>query len=729
MAERKASKSTPSKSNEAAAIRQLGARMGVMPSYISGGGDRVRASVESIRAVLQTMGVDVADPARALKDHIARAASRLMPRTIVAWNGRARVELNTTLGNGAKIRCILTRESGAVTEWSARAADLDRRARRGGVEVALLSLPPKLEMGYHRLRVEWGKASAEALVIAAPKRSWIDDRAAADHAWGVFSPLYSLRSKRGWGCGDLTDLARLARWTSGFGGKVVGTLPLMAVYLDEPFDPSPYAPVSRLFWNESYIDPEGTPEWASNSEAHAKKDSPAFQREMASLDNAELVQYRRQATLRRSVLEPLAAAFFAAGGDKSEAFRAFLRDNPLTERYARFRACVEKHGAKFDTWSEDARAGNIAAQDVDAATVRYHVYCQFAFTRQLTGITDRMRESGGIVYLDLPVGVRGDGFDVWNNPGLFARAAMVGAPPDPYFTSGQKWGFPPMHPQAMEDSGFAYLIDSIRHFTRWSDVLRLDHVMAFHRLFWIPRGMEAKDGAYVAYPEEPMWAILCLESHRNQCRLVGENLGTVPVTVTRAMERHGIGSLYVAQYEAQPKAAAAMRPVPQTVVASCNTHDMPPIANWLDGQDVDDRISLGMFSSELRDKEHKGRDKTRAALESFLRKKGHLHNGAATTGPGAVGALRHAIHTYLAASDAEVVLLNIEDLWLEKHWQNMPGTSDTYPNWRHRLKMTLEQIEDDKDIARQLDDIERARAKKRAGRPAGTTPRATRARK
>ena len=696
--------------SDAPAIRKLGKLMGIHPSYISGGGDRVAASVPAIRAVLDTMGVDTAKPAAALRERIARDRARLMPRTIVAWNGRGRAELSTAVGKGARIRCVLTLESGEATEWMVKAADLPRKPRRDAsgemVDRAIVDLPKKLAQGYHRLRIEWGKASAEALVISAPKLSWKDDRAAADHAWGVFCPVYSLRSSRGWGCGDLSDLARLARWTAGFGGKVVGTLPLMAVYLDEPFDPSPYAPVSRLFWNESYIDPEATPEWASNAAAQKKKDSPAFQREMASLDGAELVQYRRQATLRRAVLEPMATAFFESGGEKTEPYKAFVRENPLVEKYARFRAMVEKHGAKTETWPDRARKGRIDAADIDRAVERYHLYAQFAFHRQLGGIADRMRQGGGIVYLDLPVGVRGDGFDVWNNPGLFAPGAMVGAPPDPYFTSGQKWGFPPMHPEAMEDSGFAYMIASIRHFMRWSDVLRLDHVMAFHRLFWIPRGLEAKDGAYVGYPEEPLWAILCLESHRNRCRLIGENLGTVPAAVMRAMKRHGFGSLYVAQYEAQPKATAALRPVPTDVVASLNTHDMPPIANWLEAGDVDDRITMGMFSESLRDKEHKGRDKTRAALESFLRKKGHLD------APG-LGATRHAMHTFLAASDAEVMLVNIEDLWLERHWQNVPGTSDIYPNWRQRLKMTLEQLEDDREIAPQLADIERARAKRR----------------
>jgi 4-alpha-glucanotransferase len=435
------------------------------------------------------------------------------------------------------------------------------------------------------------------------------------------------------------------------------------------------------------------------------------------------VQYRRQATLRRSVVEPLAERFFASGGPTSEAYRTFVRENPMAPSYARFRAMVERNGAKFEEWPEKARGGRLEPGDVDAAAERYHLYAQFAFQRQFGAITERMREGGGIVYLDLPVGVRGNGFDVWKNPGLFASAAMVGAPPDPYFTSGQKWGFPPMRPDVMEETGFAYMIDSVRHFMRWSDVLRLDHVMAFHRLFWIPRGMEAKDGVYVGYPEEPLWAILCLESHRNQCRLVGENLGTVPPAVERATKRHGIGSLYVAQYEAQPKVTAALRSVPKTVVASVNTHDMPPIATWLDGGDVDDRIGLGIFAKELREKDHAGREKVRSALESFLRKKGYLH----TTG---AGATRHAIHTYLAASDAETVLVNIEDLWLERHWQNVPGTSDVYPNWRHRLKHSLEQLEDDRDIARQLDDIERARAKRRGEKKAKrSTQRAQRARK
>jgi len=696
--------------SESAALKRLGRELGIHPSYISGGGERVVASVDSIRAVLQSMGVDVADAPGALQARIERAAGQLMSRTVVAWNGRGRFEVARALGKGPRIRCTLTEESGHATSWSVRAADLPTVSRRGIDGAAhpyhVVAFPKPLPTGYHRLKVEWGPSSGDALVISAPRKSWTTGAPAPERTWGVFCPVYSLRSKRGWGCGDLSDLARLARWTSGFGGKVVGTLPLMAVYLDEPFDPSPYAPVSRVFWNESFLDPEATPEWGSCTEAQKKKDSPAFQREMASLDGAELVQYRRQAALRRSVLEPLAERFFASGGPTSEAYRAFLRENPLAQSYARFRAMVERSGAKFEEWPERARSGRIDAADVDTNAERYHLYAQFAFQRQLGAITERMRESGGLVYLDLPVGVRGNGFDVWKNPGLFAMGAMVGAPPDPYFTSGQKWGFPPMHPDAMEASGFAYMIDSVRHFMRWSDVLRLDHVMAFHRLFWIPRGMEAKDGVYVGYPEEPLWAILCLESHRNECRLVGENLGTVPPAVERAMKRHGFGSLYVAQYEANPKATAALRPVPKAVVASVNTHDMPPIATWLDGGDVDDRISMGMFAGNLKDKEHANRAKVRAALETFLKKKGFL------AGDG-TGAVRHAIHTFLGASDAETVLVNIEDLWLERHWQNVPGTSDVYPNWRHRLKYTLEQLEDDRDIARQLDDIERARASRR----------------
>jgi 4-alpha-glucanotransferase len=311
-----------------------------------------------------------------------------------------------------------------------------------------------------------------------------------------------------------------------------------------------------------------------------------------------------------------------------------------------------------------------------------------------------MHERRGLVYLDLPVGVRRDGFDVFTFPELFATGASVGAPPDPFFTSGQDWGFPPVIPDAQRAQGYEYLIASLRNHMRFSDQLRLDHVMAFYRLFIIPDGLDTKDGVYVHYPHEEAFAILSLESHGNRCRLVGENLGTVPPAVNTALTKHDMAPLYVAQYEVQPKASAALRPVTPRSVASANTHDMPPIATWWEGTDITDRINLGLFDPDLEQRETTQRHKLTHALTAYLQRQGLI--GAAHDEDDELREVRDAIHAHLADSEADLMLINIEDLWLERHWQNVPGTHDTYPNWRHKLRFDLAQIREDPEIHRQL---------------------------
>ena len=427
------------------------------------------------------------------------------------------------------------------------------RRRRHNARVGRGAVPQSVPAGYHHLRVEWGKAVGEALVISAPNRSWRDDRADITR-WGVFCPVYSIKSNGAVGVRRPDGPAAPARWTAGFGGKVVGTLPLMAVYLDEPFDPSPYSPVSRVFWNESFIDPEATAEWASCPAAQKKKDSPAFQREMASLDGAELVQYRRQATLRRSVMEPLAERFFASGGPTSEAYRSFVRENPMAPSTC---GASRDGGAKRRRSSRSGRNGPAPGSSSRAMWTRRlsGTTCTRSSVSSVSSarITDRMREGGGIVYLDLPVGVRGNGFDVWKNPGLFASAAMVvccWTRTSPRVRSGAS------RRCAGRDGGDGVCVHD-RFGASLHAVERCAATRSRDGLHGVGiRGMEPKDGAYVGYPEEPLWAILRLESHRNQCRLVGENLGTVPPAVDRATKRHGIGSLYVAEYEAQPKVTA-----------------------------------------------------------------------------------------------------------------------------------------------------------------------------
>ena len=693
-----------SKSSTRAAALRLARLHAIQPSYQSAFGKRVHASTDSLLAALGALGVD-ARPARLASATRARTQElrgRLAPPAAAAWSGRAALDLRLGSRPPANLACHLTLESGEEREWSVRVADLSSRQRKGpdGEPEIVTRLPVKgLPDGYHTLTIAAGRKTHETFLISAPTRSYVHPESRCDHEWGLFCPLYALRTERTLGCGDLTDLRQLAAWQSDLGGRVVATLPLLAVYLDEPFDPSPYAPVSRLFFNEMFIDPTAAPEFAQCAEARNRLGSAAFQRELESLNTAALVQYRRQAALRRSLLEPLAERFFKRARDESPEFHGFLRENPLARRYARFRAVMERQRVDWSDWSARLRSGRFTSNDFDPAHERLHLYAQFLFEQQFEALAGEMHDRRGLVYLDLPVGVRRDGFDVFTYPELFGAGASVGAPPDPFFTSGQDWGFPPVIPDAQRAQRYEYLIASLRNHMRFCDQLRLDHVMAFYRLFVIPDGLETKDGVYVHYPHEEAFAILSLESHRNQCRLVGENLGTVPPAVNKALSKHDMAPLYVAQYEVQPKPSAALRPVTPRSVASANTHDMPPIATWWDATDITDRIGLGLFDPDLEKREKSHRHRLTHALSAYLRRQSLIGAGHDED---ELQEIRDAIHAHLADSDADLMLMNIEDLWLERHWQNVPGTLDTYPNWRHKLRFDLEQIREDPEIRRQL---------------------------
>ena len=698
-----------SRTTRSAALR-LARLHNIQPSYHSAFGQRVTASTDALLAALTTLGVD-ARPARlvaAERQRIAQLRGRVAPPAAAAWNAKATLELHLPKRTPATFECSLALESGETRAWTVRTADLRSRTRKGpdGEPETITRLTiSDLPHGYHTLTTTIARTDHATLLISAPTRSYKHPGENCDHEWGLFCPLYALRSERTLGCGDLTDLRNLAHWQASLGARVVATLPMLAVYLDEPFDPSPYAPVSRLFWNELFIDPTAAPEFAKCAGARNRLRSPAFERELESLNNAALIQYRREASLRRSLLEPLSARFFEKRQESSPAYRTFLERNPLAGDYARFRAVMERQRVDWTDWSDRLRGAKFRANDFNRAHEQYHLYAQFLFEQQFGALTEDMRERNGLVYLDLPVGVRRDGFDVFRYPALFATGASVGAPPDPFFTSGQDWGFPPVLPDAQRDHHYEYLIASLRNHMRFADQLRLDHVMAFYRLFIIPESMETRDGVYLHYDHEEAFAILSLESHRNRCRLVGENLGTVPPAVNKALATHDMAPLYVAQYEVQPRPAAALRPVTPRAVASVNTHDMPPLATWWAAQDVDDRINLGLFDAALEKREKAHRAKLRKALTAYLTRKHELRPAEAED----LEDIRDAIHAHLADSDADLVLLNIEDLWLERHWQNVPGTLDIYPNWRHKLRYTIEQIAEDPEIARQLTELDALR--------------------
>jgi 4-alpha-glucanotransferase len=633
-------------------LRELALLYGVQPIYFDVSGNHVEASAESLLAVASALagpfeGMD--DVAEALAARRDELESRLIEPVLVAWDGRLpEIELRCpeapgnggggsigsgggSIGDGGALVCHLDLENGERRAWTYDLDSLPQATPR----IRWLALPEALPPGYHRLEVKLGGRAARALVIAAPVRAFAGD---GKPSWGVFLPLYALRTARSWGSGDLTDLGALAEWTAGLGGGAVATLPMLATFLDVPCEPSPYAPASRLFWNELYLDPRQLPEATLCPAAQRLLESTELAAEMQALASLPLVDYPRVATLKRRVLDEMVAWCFANPGPRRQELERFVAARPQLADYAAFRAVGDRRGESWQAWPERLREGSLAPADYDAEDYRYHLWVQWAMEQQMaqaagraggggsgspelsggSGAAAPVGGAGGAggagLYLDMPLGVHGSAYDVWRERDVFAADASAGAPPDAFFTRGQDWGFPPLRPDRLRERGYDYLIASLRHHLRHAGVLRLDHVMQLHRLFWVPRGLGPAGGVYVRYPHEELYAVLSLESHRYQALIVGENLGTVPPEVNESMARHGVLGMYVVQYELAPGGGGLQREPPPASVASLNTHDMPTFRGSWEGRDVDDLQALGLFDERQAAEERRRRGAQRQQL-------------------------------------------------------------------------------------------------------------------
>ncbi len=720
-------------------LAELARLWGVESSYTDAYGRRRQAPAETVRALIESLSrgrpdevPPGADLAAAVAGRRRELENRLAEPVAAAWDGRLELAVRPAAG-AAEVDCRLALEGGDGRHWR-----LAPEPAAGGARV--LRLPETLPRGYHRLELEAGGRRASVLVVSAPRRAYgsgLDRRG----EWGVFLPLYALRRETGgWGAGDLGDLGRLVDWTAGLGGSVTGTLPLHAAFLDPDegvFDPSPYAPASRLFWNELYLDLEASavPELAASEAARKLLASAPLGKARKALEAAPEVDYRQVMAAKRPVLEALARELGgpaeAASPERAErpAQRdAFLRRRPEVADYAAFRAAGERRGRPWQAWEARLAAGDPRAfgpGDFDEAARDYHLYVQFLADAQVCAVAARAREAGTGLYLDLPLGVHPSSYDLWRYRDLFAPGAAVGAPPDPFFVRGQNWGFPPPHPERWREEGYGYLRAILGTLFEAAGMLRIDHVMSLHRLFWIPDGAQATEGAYVRYPAEELYAILSLESHRHRTVLVGENLGTVPAAVDEALAEHGVSPMWVGQFALTGDPEAPLSPPRADALACLDTHDTPTFPAFLAGRDLARRIERGLLAPEAAEAEREGRESGRRALEAHLVAAGLAEPPAARTkAKGARGERRAAAEPspeldpaavargaarLVAAGPARTVLVSLEDLWGETEPQNEPGTGPERPNWRRRAALTFEEMTADPRVVETLRGVDAAR--------------------
>lgn len=700
-------------------LQQLADAFGVQTSYQDVYKRQQNVSAESVLAVLNALGVEISALEQApeiLKTEQRQRLERGLEPVTVIWDqepATCRLTLPTSHASGTLDCRIELEDSARTIQHTLEVSELTQHSNDHSDFITVeLPLPAEIESGYHQLTVTAKGLRFTSLVISAPRQAYGADGTGAGE-WGCFLPLYSLRSERNWGAGDFTDLHHLMNWVSGLGGSVVGTLPLLAAFLDEPFEPSPYAPASRLAWNEFYVDVDRIPELQHAPDLQARIQAEAFIQEAQARREAKLVDYREIMEQKRAVLEKLAAKFFQ---EKPEAryaqFTEFMRTHPHLEDYAEFRATYEKQKTPWMEWSQSMQSGQLSANDYDQSAKEYHLYAQWVATNQLEGLAEA---AGGGLYLDLPLGVRHDGYDVWKWRDLYVSRSSAGSPPDAMWTKGQDWGFPPLHPQKIREDGYRHVRGYLRHHLRLARILRVDHVMQLHRLYWVPHGLPASQGAYVQYHPDEFYAILALESHRSRTTLVGENLGTVPPAVNQAMDRHNLQRMYVVQYEIASDdddlkdggagGSHSLRPVRPGALASMNTHDMASFAAWWRGEDLHLRQELDLINADEAETQRQELETLKKNLTNWLKSNQWL----AEDQPDEHQILM-AMLKFLSVSPAGAVLVNLEDLWLEIEPQNVPGTGAERPNWKRKAALTFEEFRQSSTVLNALKVIDTLRS-------------------
>jgi 4-alpha-glucanotransferase len=633
--------------DELRALHSLAKTMGVATRYRDGLRRRVVVMPETLVRVCAALGASIerpADAAAALRAHRASKHTGLVAPVLVAWDG---VLPPIVIRGRGRIRGELQLEGGAVMPLEVAAAEL--------------RVAHPLPYGYHALTVERGRRRETCTVIAAPVLAW--RRPGWHRSWGVGTQLAALRSARSRSLGDLRDLESLCRWVHDRGGDLVTALPLLPTFNTEWPEPSPYSPVSRLFWSELVLD---------LGEAHRPTPAPT------TLD------------VTRADAEVRAAVAGLPVPDPSQLDAELVR-------YARFRGAQVRLGRNWRDWPSEARAGTLGPEQVDAAEARFHLVAQTLVRKQLHDLRERLEPQGMRLGLDLAVGVHPDGYDPWSRQGLFGDGMSVGAPPDGGFPSGQDWGFSPVLPAPSRREGHRYVAASIGHQMDLAGVLRVDHIMAWTRLYWIPHGFGLHEGTYVAYPAEELFAVLTLESHRHRCEVVGENLGTVPPEIGEALPRHRIWGMYLAQFAASEDPHVA--PPTAADMALIGTHDTPTFAEWLATGDVAERVRHKLLAEEAVPGVRKERARATRRLAKRL--------GRPVREP---GALLAELLEWLGKSESPLVVPWLEDLWLEPVRVNLPGTrSSERPNWQRPMQKLLDDIFADPAIDDLIRRLHRAR--------------------
>jgi 4-alpha-glucanotransferase len=661
-----------------AAVRDLARRAGIAAQWTDYANKRHRVPLDAIRRILAALGL----PCDTGEDliHSRRALDEVPPPPLITATAGQAIDL-TIRPADVPSRLRITYEDGTVAELPVcRTA---QGLRLAGIEA----------VGYHT--VEIGQMTT-TLAVAPARCVTIADIAPGERLWGPAVQIYGLRTPGDYGIGDMAGITALAAAGAALKADALALSPAHALFTADPSYFSPYSPSSRLFYNPLHADASSLFGKARIAKARSDAGSEATVREA---ETSPLIDWTRSSRAKISMLRCLFddfwstdllanpathlaadfAQFRAAGGSP-------LANHAIFEALHAARLQSDRQAWNWRNWPvewRDPRSSAVKSFAEDSQReVLFHCFLQWIADRSFAAAQQQAKQSGMRIGLiaDLAVGMNSGGSHAWTNQDDILGGVQIGAPPDLFNTSGQNWGLTAFSPRALARGGFAPFIATMRACMRHAGGVRIDHAMGFMRLWVTPDGAEASDGAYLAYPIDDLLRLTALESHRHRTIVIGEDLGTIPAGFRARLSGTGVCGMSVLWFERNEKGFASPSKWPATAVAMTSTHDLPTVAGWWRGSDLEMRAKCGLLKDVEGAKADRSKD--RHALWSAFQAAKIAEGGlpAPEEGP----RIADAAVKFVAQTPSLLALLPLEDALALQDQPNLPGTIEEHPNWRRR---------------------------------------------
>ncbi|AOW78810.1 hypothetical protein A3Q34_19370 [Colwellia sp. PAMC 20917] len=700
-------------------IEKLADLVGFHRSYTDSYGHQVPANESARHSLLCAMGYDLSNnhtinnSITALQEDSWR---KMLPGVHIAKleEHSHTIIISLPVDESLKVTWQITTEQSEILTGEVLVSELifQEKNQLADKEYRKLALTlPLLSQGYHKLKLSYGQQTASCHLIFAPKTCYSPQEASPEKMWGYAAQLYSLKSESNWGMGDFGDLKTLVKKSAEQGAAAIGLNPLHPLYQNNPAHRSPYSPTSRCFLNSLYIDVTQVPNFSSCKAAQLRFNSDEFQEKVNFVRNTELIDYPGVADVKFEIIELLFEDFIQANNDQNVSatyqefsdFKAEQGDDLLLlttfdALYEHFRK-IDFNAYGWKMWPSEFQSphsAQVAAfQQQHAKRLDYFAFLQWLAHRQLTDVAALTEQAGMPIglYLDLAVGCDGSGVDVWSDKDVYVSGAAVGAPPDAMNTLGQDWGLTPINPVALQQQGYLPLIKALRSNMQYAGALRIDHILGLMRQYWVAPGMKADQGVYITFPFEDILRIIALESRRNDCVVIGEDLGTVPDGFSEIMAAAGLLSYKVLFFE-RWESGLFKRPelYPAQSMVTVSTHDLPTLTGWWTGRDLHWRQILNLYpSDEMGQQEREARIQDRSLLVAALADLDVIDvTKAPQQSPAIINTeLSIAVQKYMAKAHSHIQLIPLEDTLEIVEQVNIPGTIDEHPNWRQKLPVTM----------------------------------------